>query len=122
MTDSSLGERKQRADRVGEACLCQDAGLQCGPYLAQGADLSPHLGAQRMRSAVRFFAVAAASLVVACANGGLPASKALAENYPDHVVKIINPFPPGGSVDVTARLLAQRLSEGGHQFIVETRS
>ena len=46
-----------------------------------------------------------------------------AEHYPDRVVRIVNPFPPGGSVDVMARLLAQKLSEElGQQFIVENRS
>jgi tripartite-type tricarboxylate transporter receptor subunit TctC len=51
------------------------------------------------------------------------APSAKAETYPDHVVKLINPFPAGGSVDVTARILAQKLSElTGSQFIVENRS
>ena len=46
-----------------------------------------------------------------------------AQNYPDRVVKIVNPFPPGGSVDITARMLAQKLSENlGHQFIIENRA
>jgi tripartite-type tricarboxylate transporter receptor subunit TctC len=46
-----------------------------------------------------------------------------AEHYPDRVVRIVNPYPPGGSVDVMARLLAQKLSdELGQQFIVENRS
>ena len=46
-----------------------------------------------------------------------------AQTFPDHVVKFINPFPPGGSVDVTARILAQKLSETlGHQVIVENRA
>ena len=50
-------------------------------------------------------------------------SVAAAEGYPDRVVRIINPYPPGGSVDVMARLLAAKLSEElGGQFIVETRS
>jgi tripartite-type tricarboxylate transporter receptor subunit TctC len=50
----------------------------------------------------------------------IPAS---AQNYPDRVVKIVNPFPPGGSVDITARILAAKLSDNlGHQFIVETRA
>jgi tripartite-type tricarboxylate transporter receptor subunit TctC len=39
------------------------------------------------------------------------------------VVRIVNPFPPGGSVDVMARLLAQKLTqELGAQFIVEART
>ena len=46
-----------------------------------------------------------------------------AQNYPDRVVRIVNPYPPGGSVDVMARLLAQKLGENlGQQFIVENRS
>jgi tripartite-type tricarboxylate transporter receptor subunit TctC len=46
-----------------------------------------------------------------------------AQSYPDRVVRIVNPFPPGGSVDVLARILAQKLSEHlGQQFIIETRT
>jgi tripartite-type tricarboxylate transporter receptor subunit TctC len=49
--------------------------------------------------------------------------QAAAQDYPQRVVRIINPFPPGGSVDVMARILAQRLSEGfGQQVIVENRA
>ncbi len=48
---------------------------------------------------------------------------ARAENYPDRVVRIVDPYPPGGSVDVMARILAQKLSETfGQQVIVENRS
>ncbi len=51
------------------------------------------------------------------------AAPAQSQNYPERVVKIINPFPPGGSVDITSRMLAQKLSEiVGHQFIVENRA
>ena len=51
------------------------------------------------------------------------ASQADAQNYPERVVRFVNPFPPGGSVDITARILAQRLSENlGQQFIVENRA
>jgi tripartite-type tricarboxylate transporter receptor subunit TctC len=46
-----------------------------------------------------------------------------AQTYPERVVRIINPYPPGGSVDVMARILAQKLSDDlGHQFIVENRA
>ena len=39
------------------------------------------------------------------------------------MVRIVNPFPPGGSVDVMARLLAQKLTdELGQQFILENRA
>ena len=45
------------------------------------------------------------------------------ENYPVKPVRIISPFPPGGSVDLVGRLLAARLSESlGQQFVVDNRS
>ncbi len=48
---------------------------------------------------------------------------ASAQSYPDRVVHLVNPFPPGGSVDITARILAQKLTDNlGHQFIVENRA
>ena len=43
--------------------------------------------------------------------------------YPAKAVTIINPFPPGGSVDTMARLLAQKLNESwGQPVIVENRA
>src|SRR5262250_3893829 len=51
------------------------------------------------------------------------AAQATAQTYPERVVRIVNPFPPGGSVDVMARLLAQKLSENmNQQVIVENRA
>src|SRR5262245_44525182 len=48
---------------------------------------------------------------------------ATAQTYPQRVVRIVNPFPPGGSVDTMARILAQKLSENlGAQFIVDNRA
>jgi len=47
---------------------------------------------------------------------------ARAENYPAHPVKIVVPFPAGGSNDIIARILASKLSERtGQQFVVENR-
>src|SRR4051794_37404887 len=46
---------------------------------------------------------------------------ALAQSYPSRPIKLIAPFPAGGSVDIMARLVAQLLSESLGQTIVENR-
>jgi len=47
---------------------------------------------------------------------------AVAQNWPTKPVKIIAVFPPGGSVDQVARILAQQLTQQtGQQVIVENR-
>jgi tripartite-type tricarboxylate transporter receptor subunit TctC len=48
------------------------------------------------------------------------ASSVQAADYPDHSVKIIVPFPPGGATDIAGRILVQKLSERlGKQFFIE---
>jgi tripartite-type tricarboxylate transporter receptor subunit TctC len=47
---------------------------------------------------------------------------ALAQVYPDKPVRVIVVFPPGGSNDVTARIVFQKMSEQlGQQFVIENR-
>jgi tripartite-type tricarboxylate transporter receptor subunit TctC len=47
---------------------------------------------------------------------------AFAQTWPTKAVTFVSPFPPGGSVDPIARLLAAKLTEAlGQQFIVENR-
>jgi tripartite-type tricarboxylate transporter receptor subunit TctC len=46
-----------------------------------------------------------------------------AESYPSRPVRMIVPFPPGGSVDFNARAIADKLSEYlGQQVVVDNRS
>ncbi len=47
---------------------------------------------------------------------------AFAQIYPDKPVRVIVTFPPGGSNDVTARIVFQKMSELiGQQFVIENR-
>jgi tripartite-type tricarboxylate transporter receptor subunit TctC len=58
------------------------------------------------------------TLLALCA--ALPAG---AQNYPARTVRLVSPFPPGGSVDVVGRILAAKLTENlGQQVIVDNRS
>ncbi len=46
-----------------------------------------------------------------------------AADYPSRPVTIVAPFPPGGSTDTMARLLAQELTKSlGQQFIVDNKA
>lgn len=52
----------------------------------------------------------------------LTAPLARAQDYPAKSVRVLVPWPPGGSNDIVARLIAQKLSENtGQQFIVDNR-
>ncbi len=52
----------------------------------------------------------------------LGAPVAHAQAYPNKPVKVIIPFPPGGTLDFVGRMLAQKLSDQtGQSFIVENK-
>jgi tripartite-type tricarboxylate transporter receptor subunit TctC len=49
-------------------------------------------------------------------------SAAAQDGYPNKAVRFIVPYPPGGSSDVLARVIAQKLTDGlGRQVVVENR-
>ena len=49
-------------------------------------------------------------------------SVAFAQGFPSKPLKLVTPFPPGGSADVIARLAAQKLSENmGQPVVVDNR-
>lgn len=59
--------------------------------------------------------LSALALAASCAT-------AAAQNYPTGPVRIIVPFPAGGGVDTTGRLIGQRLADAlGKQFVIDNR-
>src|SRR5438874_5063637 len=65
-----------------------------------------------------------ANAAATAAFGAVPALSQTprASNWPDHTVRMIVPYPAGGSTDVLFRILADKLKERfGQSFIVENR-
>jgi tripartite-type tricarboxylate transporter receptor subunit TctC len=60
-----------------------------------------------------------ALLALVCA----PALAATADNYPNRPIRIIIPYPPGGTSDILARLIGNKLTESWkQQIIVDNRT
>ncbi|HEX5213602.1 MAG TPA: tripartite tricarboxylate transporter substrate-binding protein [Pseudolabrys sp.] len=60
--------------------------------------------------------------LLASAGASLLAAPALAQTYPTQTIRIIAGFPPGGGIDISARLIAEPLKTLGQTVIVENRT
>jgi tripartite-type tricarboxylate transporter receptor subunit TctC len=50
------------------------------------------------------------------------AGSAFAQNYPNHPIKVLVPWPPGQATDVSARMVAERLSPAlGQPLVIDNR-
>jgi len=62
-------------------------------------------------------------LLCAMAAVSMPAAWAQTGKYPDRPIRLISPFPPGGTVDVNARIFAPAVTKSiGQQVVVDNRS
>jgi tripartite-type tricarboxylate transporter receptor subunit TctC len=55
--------------------------------------------------------------------GAIPGALAQTTKYPDRPIRLIVPFPPGGTVDVNARILGPAVANSiGQQIVVDNRA
>ena len=48
---------------------------------------------------------------------------AIGQQYPSRPIRLVVPFPPGGSIDMLSRVLADRLADRlGQPFVVENKA
>src|SRR6476646_7261807 len=82
------------------------------------AKMAPRYARNQNKSTGRFLVTMVSRLILVLAALALP-SAALAQSYPEHPVKMIVGFAPGGPTDVIARIVADKLSASlGKQFYV----
>ena len=75
--------------------------------MAIASDLAPHVVARRRRGP---------------ALGAAPALRAERRSWPDHPLRLIVPYPAGGSTDVLFRILAERMKDKlGQPFVIENK-
>jgi tripartite-type tricarboxylate transporter receptor subunit TctC len=83
---------------------------------------SPPKTARRREKNMMFRRTAMALLALSLCAFAAPSGPAFALDYPTRPVRFIVGYPAGGSTDIIARLIGQRLSERlGQQFVVENK-
>jgi tripartite-type tricarboxylate transporter receptor subunit TctC len=62
------------------------------------------------------------ALLATAMAGAVPAAAHAADTYPTKSIRWIVPYPPAGTTDILARIMAQRLSEKlGQQIVIDNR-
>src|SRR5690349_260449 len=63
-----------------------------------------------------------AVLISCAALVSLAAPASFSQNYPSRPIRIVVPFPPGGSTDLVARVVGQKMAESwGQQVVIDNR-
>ena len=61
--------------------------------------------------------------LLAVSLGMLPGAPSFAQSYPTKAIRVIVPYPPGGTSDILTRLIAAKLTESwGQQIIADNRT
>jgi tripartite-type tricarboxylate transporter receptor subunit TctC len=92
------------------------------PLLAKRADCGNDIRNQNIKGRLSMIARRFVLCMVAAFAVPSMADRVAAQTYPDRLIKLVVPYPAGGPIDLTARLVAQRLGPIlGQTVIIENR-
>ena len=68
------------------------------------------------------FQLSALTVAILSSSPAFTQTRSPADKYPEKPIRVIVPFAPGGGLDITARLIGQRITEKwGQNFVVDSR-